>query len=228
MASKPIEITKSVKHVFTDEEKTRIDLEFHQAYSDVKAIKAEAKSSADLYKSKISAAESQQSTLHAKRQAGFEYRDKKCIVFMFPSTGKKCFFLPEQLVDGGLPTPLPEPVLTEVMTQADYQDELFQAESAFDPKEECKLWEAGNDKGVMVVGKQNGKWYGAVRANIGANKIEERLDGEQAASKKRPDCVKQTMRRCIKWIESVTDREVVKGFKNELALIEAQHAEREE
>ena len=116
----------------------------------------------------------------------------------------------------------------EYMTEEDFQTELFQAESAFDPKEESVLWEAEKDKGVMVIGKQGGKWFGAIRANIGNQKIEERLDGEQSASKKRPDCVKQTLKRCVKWIESVTDRETAKGFKNQLALVESQHAEREE
>jgi len=63
---------------------------------------------------------------------------------------------------------------------------------------------------------------------FGKNTVKERLDGEQKATKGRPDAVRQGVKRFTAWVEEQLGKEPAKGFTNAAALVVAAHLEREE
>lgn len=167
-------------------------------------------------------------SLRSTINAGFELRDKKCVVVLDVEKHKKLFFLESLLVDGELPKDA-EPVLVENLTTEDLQYALLEAERQFEQFEEINIFPATeNDYGIMAVGRLNGKWFSALRVNIGGRKIEERLDSEQSCSKKRNVQIDRTLTRFFNWTVEQLGREAAKGFKNQLELVKAEHALREE
>lgn len=229
---KPKIIKRAVKHVFTPDEIATLSTEFRQAYSNLKAVETEFDSVKASYKAKTTEAESRMETLSATLQAGFDIRDQDCVVVYDYEAGKKHFFLAAQLEywspEDGMPTTI-EPVITEPMTDKDRQQELIQAEAAFEARTEIKLFEpAGNDQGVMVVGRLDGKWFSALRVTIGQHEISERLDGDGPGSKKRYDQVKRGLKQFDVWLETNLGREEAKGFRNAIELVKVEQAEREE
>ena len=139
--------------------------------------------------------------------AGFEMRDKELAVILDVKAGKKYFLLKEQAeseIDGlneensafKYVYAATHAVITEPITEADLQAELIESESKFDARQEIELFKpAGQDSGILVVGRQGGKWFSALRVKIGTREIKERLDSEQACSKKRPDQIKRACKR---------------------------------
>jgi hypothetical protein len=120
-------------------------------------------------------------------------------------------------------------VITEPVTDADRQTELIEAESKFEEREEILLFKpALDDFGTLVVGRLAGKWYAALRVRIGTREIKERLDGEQACCKRRPDMVMRACNRFNGWLDANLGQAAAQGFKNSVELVKAAHAEREE
>jgi hypothetical protein len=74
------------------------------------------------------------------------------------------------------------------------------------------LWAAGDDHGILIVGQLGGKWYSALRGNIGAIRLEERLDSEQKAWRTREAAVNTACTRALEWIEAMLGTEAAKGF----------------
>jgi len=223
--SKPIIVKKNVRHDFTPEETAALNVDFRQSFANLKAVEAEFDNVKALWKSKTTEAESRMEVLNATLQAGFEMRQKDCVVVFRPADKKKDFYLVDALAFDGKPVEGDEPILTEDMTQADFEQDLIQAEAAFDNKVEIILWEAGNDIGRMIVGSQGGKWFAAVRGNVGGIKIEERLDSEQMATKKRFDAITRAGRRVNDWLKANLGKDTAKGF--EAGIIEAVEGEKE-
>lgn len=54
---------------------------------------------------------------------------------------------------------------------------------------------------------------------MGAQKIEERLDGEQMATKKRVDAITRGVARATEWLDSVLGKDAAKGFKDPIAKV---------
>ena len=229
MPKDPYKIVKrSVKHVFTVEEIAALNTEFRQAYANVKSVEAEFDSVKASYKAKTTEAESRMETLNATLQAGFEHREKPLVLIMDMKAGKKFFYLESDLVDGELPKKA-EPVIVEAVTDADRQQELLEAEAKFDLKEDIALFQATeNDRGILTVGRLDGKWFSALRVKIGTREIKERLDSEQPCAKKRFDQITRSCKFFADWLDKNLGREEAKGFKNGIELVKAEHGEREE
>lgn len=222
-------VKRSVKHTFTPEETAAKNLDFRQAYDSVKAVEAEFDSIKASYKAKTTEAESRMENISATLNAGFEFRDKNLVLVLDLKDGKKHFYLEDDVdTSGELPKHL-VPIITEPITDADRQQELIEAEARFEAREEIALFEpAADDSGVLIVGRLGSKWFSALRVKIGTREIKERLDSEQACSKKRPDQIKRACKRFGEWLEENLGHEEAKGFKNAVALVQAEHAEREE
>lgn len=219
MKNKPLIVKKSVKHTFTPEETKQLNVDFRQSYANLKAVEADADSVKSQLKAKITEAESRMETLNATLQAGFEMRDKECVVIFRTADKKKDFYLPDSILEDGHPTASATPVITEAMTPQDFEQDLFQAEAAFESKAELILWQAGNDLGRLIIGSLQGKWFTALRGNVGAQKIEERLDGEQSATKKRFEAVQRAAKRAGEWLAATLGKEASKGFTEPIAKV---------
>ncbi len=221
-------VIKNVKHVFTADETAALSVEFRQAYANLKAVEADVTAEKSRLKARTDTAQAAMDLKNSTLQAGFENRDEKCVVILDLKGGKKHFHLESSLVDGKLPKDA-VPILTEAITDSDRQQELLEAESQFEAKEDIELFKpTGQDIGVLTVGRLNGKWFSALRVKIGTRILSERLDSEQPASKKRADQIKRTAKRFDEWLKENLGHEEAKGFQNALALVVTEHAEREE
>lgn len=227
---KPITVKKSVKHTFCAEEIANLNKDFGAAYDAVKSAEADFDAVKAVHKSKLTEAESKMTTLRATINAGFEYREKECVVIFRTEQGQKDFYLPSAFdnQNPGIPNAESEPVLTEPMTAADFEQGLIQAESAFENRVELILWEAGGDEGRMIVGSLKGKWFTAIRGNVGAQKIEERLDGEQMATKKRFDAIARAAKRVQEWLKATLGKDAAKGFEEPITNVVEGEKERVE
>jgi hypothetical protein len=218
MQKKPLTVEKNVKHTFTPEETATLNVEFRQSYANLKAVEADAASVKSQLKAKVDEAQAQMDLKNSLLQAGYEMRLKRLVVIFRPADKKKDYYLPKHLSVEGVPAydkdtdDTFKPVLTEDMTQEDFEVDLIQAEAAFENKVELILWEAGNDKGKLVVGEQKGRWFAAVRGNVGTIKIEERLDSEQLATKKRFDAITRATKRLNEWLKVNLGKDAAKGF----------------
>ena len=225
---KPKIETKSVKHDFTTEEHRQVGGDLARCISGLRGIEAEFDQVKASYKSKTTEAEARIDKISTDITNGFEFRNERCVVILDLKESKKYFYLESALVKGELPNDA-IPVITEPLTDADRQTELLEAESKFDARQDIELFQpAGEDSGVLTVGRLGGKWFSALRIKIGTRIINERLDSEQACSKKRADQVKRACKRFGEWLDENLGREEAKGFKNAVELVKAEHAEREE
>lgn len=205
-----IRVKKAVKHTFTSAELTALHVDFSNAYGALKSAEADFDAVKAVHKAKIQEAESKQATIHATISAGFEMRVKELICVFRPKDKKKDFYLP--LAEGeGCPMD-DKPLLTEDMTSDDFQQDLIQAESIFSSQKHIELWNAGKDHGLLVIGQLGERWYAALRCNIGEKKLEERLDSEQPAFKKRFDAVLRSSKRCVEWVIECMGKEASKGI----------------
>lgn len=221
---KPIIVKKNVRHDFSPDEIAALNVDFRQSFANLKAVESEFDNVKAVWKSKTTEAESRMEVLNATLQAGFEMRQKECCVVFHPAEKKKYFYLSDFYeVSPGHEVLDTEPVAIEDMTQDDFERDLIQVESAFGDRVEIILWEAGSDIGRMIVGSQKNKWFAAVRGNVGAIKIEERLDGEQLATKKRIDAITRAAKRVNDWLKANLGKDTAKGFED--AIVDAVEAE---
>jgi hypothetical protein len=220
-------VKKSVKHTFVAEERAAMTEEMLVAMANGENLDAEFSSVKSNYKAKIEEAAARVSSISTSLRNGFEFRDKPCVVIYRPEAKKKDFHLvtceePSRFAyDDAV-------AATEDMTQDDFQLELVQAESVFECREEIQLWQpAGNDQSVLVVGRQNKKWFGALRLRVGTFQLAERLDSEQRACKLRSDAVVLTATRARAWLKSNV-RDLADGFNTGIDAALKPQLEREE
>lgn len=210
-------IQRIVKHVFAPDDRLKITEQMLNAMASVTSLELEQQAVKDSYKSKLSEAESRVNTLASSLRAGFEMRTKDCNVRFLPDKKKEITVL-----ETG------ELVAVEDMTPDDLQMELLQAESEFEAKEEIAFCQAGDDKGVIVVGRLKNKWFSAVRVKIGSHSLQERLDSEQRAFKVRFDAVNVAAKRAQDWLESNFGKDNAKGFVEPLGKAVESQKERAE
>lgn len=220
---KPIIVKKRVKHVFTFDETHELHMGLLKSLENYRALESEFDSVKATYKAKLTEAESQRDTLMALIRAGWEMRDKDCEVKMRPADSKKDYYV--WLRNAVTGDEQQVAVLTEDMTKEDFAQDLFRAESIFSNKAELVLWEAGADRGIIVVGAFGDRWFSAVRGNIGAQQLEERLDSEQRSYKVRYEAIERAAKRCQEWLVEVAGKDVAKGFTD--AIAKAVEAEKE-
>lgn len=212
---------KLVKHVFSAAEVAENHTKLMGALDRVEQVEAEFDQVKASYKAKIEEASCQVANVRNAIRAGFEQRTKKCRVEYRPADNKKDFIPVDD--------PAQAVVLTEEMEESDRQIELIQAESAFDRREEIELWApTDHDRGVLAVGRLRGKWYGALRVVIGGQHLTERLDSEQATTKKRVDTITRKAKALRDWLKDKLGVEAAKGFIEPVEKALEAHAEREE
>ena len=214
--------TKTVRHDFTPEERNEIGGDLARAIATARGVEEEFDEVKAAYKAKLTSAQARIGTLSTSLMNGFELRAAKCRVVYRPKDRKKDFFL----VDAPEDAP---PVLTEDMEQEDYAQDLIQAESKFENREEIQLFNpAAGSSGTLVVGRQKGRWFSALRITVGHSRIEERLDSEQKSVKARWDAVRLAGKRAMDWLTETLGAEAAKGFKDPIQTALDAHREREE
>lgn len=214
-------VPRSVKHMFTQAENLDMNTRLLNALDskdntemDFEAVKAD-------HKTKLAAADALVGSLRSSLRTGFEMRVKDCRCVYRPKEKKKDFFLLNPDGSNG------ELVATEDMTGEDMQMELIQAEAKFERREEITLWDEGNDKGIIVVGRLDGRWYCALRLRVGQCILQERLDSLQKSVKERFPAVKGGATRAVEWLESNLPKDA-QGFKEPILNAIEPHKERAE
>lgn len=211
--TKPVIINRTLKHIFVPEEIAKLNVDFGNAYDAVKTAEADFDAVKAVHKAKITEAESRMTTLRATINAGFEMRDTKLRVVFRPKDRKKDLFR-EPPIDGENVDEIP--ILTEDMTAEDFVQELIQAESGFDGRKELSLWETPADHGRLIIGSFGGRWFSALRCNVGKDELMERLDSEQMSFKNRFDAIKRAGKRCLEWITETLGKDNAKGFEENI------------
>lgn len=209
-APKPIIVKKSVKHQFTPPEVAQLNVDFGQAYDAVRSAEADFDAVKAVHKAKIQEAETKMVLLRATINAGFEYRETELKVVFFPAEKKKRYYLPDHPIKEELA------LMVEDMSPEDFQQDLIQAESIFSDRKELTLWQAGNDLGLLILGQLAGRWYSALRCNVGPTKLEERLDSEQKATKQRGPAILCAVSRLSRWLDSFLDRDIANDFMDKI------------
>jgi hypothetical protein len=212
MPTIPTERTEErmVKHEFSPTERLELGSELARALQQKDSIETEAEGVKASYKAKVAEAESKVANYASDIQNGFTMRRKKCRVVFRPKDRKKDYYA--EIKDGIFDTKV---VLTDDMTDDDFQAELFQAEQQFERRAEVVLFKGG----LMVLGRLAGKWYAALRVKVGAQGIEERLDPGSKKYKTRPDAVKATVSRICNWLSDSFGEETAKGFDDSIQKV---------
>jgi len=207
---------KFVRHDFSNEEKLKFGSQLGEAISKARAVETEFNTVKASFKLRAEEAKTQIDSLGTKLQAGFEMREARCRVVYDAKARRKFYFLEDAPEDAA-------PVLDEPMTGDDFQQDLLIAESAFELRDELPIFApAGNDRGIIVIGRHNGRWFTALRIQVGAKSISERLDSEQPSTKERVDALRKAARRSKEWIVDNLGKDAFEGFKAGLeALVKA-------
>lgn len=213
--------TKNIKHTFTHEEREQLGGDLARAFGALRGVESEFDQVKASYKSKVAEAEARIDRISTNITNGFELRDAPCVVTFRPVDKEKDYWLEEDAklipngvaIADGLKAIGKLPMLTEKMTPDDFQQELIEAESKFDAREEIELFKpAEGDRGILVVGRLAGKWFSALRVKIGKIELNERLDAEQKCCKARSDAVSVAIKRVNEWAKNNL-KDLAAGFQ---------------
>lgn len=207
---------KFVRHNFSDAEKLVFGNDLGQAIAAARAVETEFNTVKASFKLRAEEAKTRIDSLGTKLQAGFEMRESRCRVVYDAKARRKFFYLEDAPEDAAT-------VLDEPMTGDDFQQDLLIAESAFELRDELPIFApAGNDRGIIVIGRHNSRWFTALRIQVGSKSISERLDSEQPSTKERADAIRKAARRSKEWIVDNLGKDAFEGFKAGLeALVKA-------
>lgn len=219
---KPTIVTKYVRHNFDINEKVSLGEELARAHSAIGVLEDEFEQIKSSHKAKVTTHAARISCLGTDIQNGFDLRNQECRMEFDVSRKLRLYYLVSAPADA-------KPVSEEPMDQSDFQSELLQAESKFNHRGEVVLFQpAGSDNGIIAVGELKGRWYSALRIQIGANKINERLDSEQKSYKTRPDAIRTAVKRAGEWISGTMGEQVWKGFADKIKAAEEAEKEKAE
>lgn len=214
--------TKSIKHTFTTDERNNIGGDLARAIANMRNTEAEFEQVKAGYKARTTECEARIDNLSTSLMNGFEMRNEKCVVVFRPKDRKKDYYLESEFTEKNGESVL---LLTEDMNSDDFAQELIQAESKFDDREEIPLFAtAGSDYGSLIVGRFSGKWFSALRVKIGRWELAERLDSEQKCFKHRPDAVKTAVKRVQAWAKDHL-KDHAKGFDDSFQSVIEAHKE---
>jgi hypothetical protein len=221
---------KTIKHTYTLEERDQLGADLARAFGSLRGVEMEFDQVKSSYKTKTAEAEARIDKLATARNNGFEFQETPCVVVYRPAKKEKEYYLTELEAEVALKLdgPATSCVLTEKMTADDFQQELIEAESKFDAREEIQLFApADGDRGLLVVGRFAGKWFGALRVKIGKLELNERLDSEQPCTITRSDAVKVAVKRVNNWAKDNL-KDLAAGFQASFSEVEKLHSERVE
>ena len=152
---------KNVRHNYTHEELEQLGGDLARAFSALRGVETEFDQVKASYKSKTAEAEAKIDRLSTNRMNGFEMREWPCFVVFRPKDKEKDYYTTEAAANK--PSKETPPALTEKMTNDDFQQELVQAESKFDTREEIQLFKpAEGDRGLLVVGRLGAYFGGTI------------------------------------------------------------------
>ncbi len=106
--------TVLARYQFTEDERRDMGLQLSRAVQESGLIEEQKKQIMSEFKAKLDAVQANSSSLAIKIGNGYEMRETRCRVELFPTEGKKRFFLPET----------DELIKEDVMSHADYQQLL--------------------------------------------------------------------------------------------------------
>jgi hypothetical protein len=221
---------KNVKHLYTGPEREQLGMDLARAFGTLRGVEVEFDQVKQSYKSKTAEAEARIDRLSTNINNGFDLRDASCVVVYRPADKEKDFFLETEAQPFIEDNYLPEdwdgisPVLTERMTTDDFQQELIEAESKFDCREEIELFKpTESDRGILVVGRLAERWFSALRVKIGKLELTERLDAEQKCAA----AVLVAVKRFNTWAKKNL-KELAAGFAESASGVIEAHKERAE
>jgi hypothetical protein len=215
---------KNIKHTFTGQEREQLGADLARSFGALRGIESEFDQVKASYKSKTAEAEAKIDRLSTDITNGFVMRDTACVVGYRPADKEKDFYVADK--EGNPESTIP--ALTERMTTSDFQQELIEAESKFDAREEIELFKpAEGDQGILVVGRLAGKWFSALRVRIGKLELNERLDAEQKCFKARPDAISTAVKRVNDWAKTNL-KDLAAGFQESFKAVAEAHKERAE
>ena len=208
-----------VRHDFTPTERLDLGSELARALGRLRGVEAEFEGVKASFKARIATEESTVETVSTDIQNGFTMRKKKCRVVFRPKDKKKDYYpeIKDDVFDA-------KAVLTEDMTQDDFQAELFEAEQRFERRAEILLFKDS----YLVLGRLSGKWFSALRVKVGAQQVQERLDPSGKKFRTRPEALGATLARLSKWLVEQFGEETAKGFADAIAKVETTQGQLEE
>lgn len=213
---------RTIKHVYSNDEKLTIGNELAHAHEKLGQIEAEFDEVKASFKAKTTEQEAKVGVLATNLRNGYDMRSARVWVTMIPKTGKKEWRLETDDSDC-------LPVLIEDMQPEDYQAAMELAEREFEAKEEIQLFApAGASSGILVVGRVRDRWYSAIRCNVAGEILSENLSTEGKSWKNRRDCVRQTAARFMAWVTDTHDADIAAGFASQVDDVVQSHKEREE
>lgn len=213
--------TKNVRHTFTAAETAELNQQYRRAVNQIAIVQSDFESVKKQYKAKESEAEARVATLDGLLDAGFQIQEQDCVVVYRVADKEKDYYLLEAVADGGKELVKDaKPVATEKMMGDDFQIELLAAEAQFEARKDIALFApTDKDVGLLIIGRQGGKWYTAIRASVAGRSISERLDGEAKGVKNRPDAVRVAVKRFGEWLTTTLGKESAQGFEDGLREI---------
>lgn len=219
-------VPKNVKHTFTPEERNALGSDLAAEFRKARSTEAEFGEVKAQFKARVAEHDARIDKLSNAVSAGFEMRVKDCVVILRPEDREKDYYLAvpkDGHVEKG------DLLLTEEMTQADFQQDLIEAEAAFENRESIDLFPPANsDYGCVIVGCQRGKWYGALRIKVGNKALQEPITTELRSFKERGPCIEQNAKRALKWLKAELGKDDAKGFEEPIKAIVEANRERAE
>lgn len=228
--------TKTIKHSYSHEERETLGSDLARAFGSLRGVENEFDQVKASYKSKTTEAEAKIDRISTNITNGFEMRDVVCVVRYRPADKEKDYYVESEVAKLELDTnngnkaasKWPPVVLTEKMTADDFQQELIEAESKFDAREEIQLFQpVEGDRGLLIVGRLAGRWFSALRVKIGKLELNERLDAEQKAYKLRSDAVATAVKRVNEWAKNNL-KDLAAGFQESFKAVAEANKERVE
>jgi hypothetical protein len=217
--------SKTIVYKFSHDEREKLGGELARSFSTLRGIENEFDGVKADYKAKTTSAEANIDRLSTNITNGFEMRTLPCWCVFRMKDKQKDWYLSESDAVEADPKKV---VLTENMGPDDFQQELIEAESKFDAREELQLFQAAEgDRGILVVGRLAGKWFSALRVKIGKLELNERLDAEQKCFTQRSDAVATAVKRVNAWAKDNL-KDLAEGFQAAFDKVAEENKERVE
>lgn len=202
---------KKIRHTFNADERAALSQDLLSALSERTNAEAEFESEKSKHKAKIAAAEARIEHVASTLRSGWEMRDAQLACELVPEKRQKFYYKP----DDAAKTPL----LWEDMTEADFQLDLLRAEAKFQNRAELVLWDTAPDRGIIVIGSQDNRWFTACRLSVGGNTLDERLDSEQTSTKDRFIALQRCQARVMKWLKEKLGADTANGFEKPIEIV---------
>lgn len=218
--------TKQVRHNFSESEVNELGRQLARTLGEARTIEAEFDQVKAGFKARETECAARIDLLQTGITNGFEMRTARCLVMLRPAEGKKDYYLADdkgEALGRKKSGALPNPVLTEDMLPADFQQSLpmdtgEDYPAGFERVEKIQFFtSAAGDHGSLEVGRKDGQWVSALNLKVGNTGLLETLgDADAAPFTVRYECLKGAVKRALVWLEENLDSETASGFEEQL------------